>query len=166
LSATDETDLTPLPQLCPPSISLEDRLQISRETSEVLTRCTKPPDTPTDMFCLTDSSRSKLLLKMETPLLRTDHSNDVRRFRKRLDPHRMLDACQPYLIVETEGNVLDRCRKAADQMQSSFQHERLQVAKETIIALTEYLRDNWTPQDDEPLLTHELSKSKVCHFLQ
>ena len=79
----------------------------------------KTPNMPSDGLLLSDRKRSKMLLKLEMPVLINDHSKDMRWFRRPLDLQKLLTACaEAYSLQAPKGDgmpdVLDQCRTAAD----------------------------------------------------
>ncbi len=144
----------------------EDKLQFNSRAGDLLARCMKGPSMPSDRLLLSDSQRSKMLLKMETPMLRSDHSKNMRWFRKPMDLEKLLIPLAEDRSLQAPENddiqdILEECRSAADLVGIDVTRERLETTVEVVKALSDYLRDSWSPTDENDLLRRELIRPQV-----
>lgn len=89
-------------------------------------------------------------LRIELPLLRTNHSADFKAFATAEDPH-IKSGCLPTEPLDIEKNEgLDwpsTCAVLADELWGILYKEKFEVAKDTLIYLQAAIKDTWTKED-------------------
>ena len=146
-----------------PKTLQEDKLQISPEATTLLSECMRMSDLPPVEDYLPTPSR-KGSLRMELPMLISDHIKDMRWFRKRLDLDKMLEVCKESPLASKEQGFLDITEEAeatVRRLENQLANERLHIKKDVVSALTEYVQDSWSIHDDEEFLRRELIQPKV-----
>ena len=169
LTEIDLTDRSPeLPELsdfkpthCEPPA--ESKLQVSRAASRLLISVTKQPPKPEWKDFLSDHQKLRKL-KMEQPLLMTDHQKDMRRFL----PRRSLgieDIDFPLEDLDEENDEglrrPSRVRGMCAEWKKKIANEKLQTTRDTLQLLHHTLRDTWTEADRDELLREHLRFKKV-----
>jgi len=143
-----------------------DRLLLSRESAELISRTTKyePVESFDDPFVL--RSRRDLSWKtlVELPLLRSVNEVDRRNFARRdAFEINMKDIKFPLEIMEGEDSLdLDpKLFTHGAKLIKELKKEKLAVSREAIVLLSSGLRDDWTPEDEKKLWESSYKYNKV-----
>ncbi len=128
------------------------------------------------LFPLLDSRRTKTL-RLEGPLLRSDHASDFRAFARWEESH-FRDGCLPMEPLDDEMDVgLEWPRKlymVPAKLLEELASEKIEMTKETFIYLQTTLKGIWTEEDDGKMwgsvtpykrVRFILSGSPVSHIL-
>jgi len=95
-------------------------------------------------------------MRLELPLLKSDHQMDCSRFACRKDfETKLKDVKLPLEVVDDEKNeglaFPSHLYIKGDEIMKALKKERLAVSKETILVLTEAIKMDWTEADEEDL---------------
>lgn len=154
-----------LPQLEFPSVSTIERLNLSREGLELLASITKEESIDDILLPMLDCRRTKKL-RVESPVLRSDHESDCKDFARREGFETKLEEIilpQEH-VNEANGGGLGfpphLWNKGAEIMEQ-LKHEKLAVAKETMLYLKVIIKDTWADEDEQELWSSLLPYKKV-----
>lgn len=159
-------DLRELPDFVPPQFDppSDGKLRVSQKASRLVVETTTQPPKPDWRNLLSDHRRIRKL-KIEPPLLITDHSKDMRKFL----PKRSVgieDIDFPLEVVDTEkGEGLSwpsHMSTLRSQWDHEITHHKLQTSRETLKFLSRTLRDTWTEEDNRKLVRECSKVEKAC----
>jgi hypothetical protein len=154
------SDFVP-PQTDPPS---DGKLRVSQKAGRLLVSIATQPPKPEWRHLLSDHQKLRKL-KVEPPLLMTDHSKDMRKFLpKRSIEIEDIDFSLDALDAEKdEGlNWPSHISKLCSQWDDEIAHEKLQTSRETLQFLGRALRDTWTEENNRELVKDLSKVEKVC----
>ena len=169
LNEVDLVDRSPelpeLPNFAPPDYepTTDTKLKLNREASKLLLLTIKQPQKPMWKDLLSDH-RKLQKLKVEQPLLMTDHQKDMKKFL----PKRSLSIEDIEFALEKldEENDEGLCwpssaRELRTQWDYDRAHEKLQTSRATLLFLIQRQRDTWTDADHNDLVKELLNSVKV-----
>lgn len=118
----------------------------------------------TILFPLLDSRRTKYL-RLETPLLQTDHASDFRAFARWEESH-FKDGCLPMEPLDDEMDVGLEWPQALKLLPAKILKElgseKVEMMKETFIYLQANLKGAWTEEDHRKMWESTTSYKRVC----
>jgi hypothetical protein len=152
-----------------PELGVEERLSISKEAALLLASITRE-QTAEEIDVLVSPMLHSIdgikKLKLELPLLRSDHEADCKEFgRKEGFEIKLKDVKLPLEIVNIEnGEGLQwpsHFRALGTKIAKELKQERISVSKDTVGYLSRKLTSVWTEEDEEDLWKREQSYKRV-----
>lgn len=142
----------------------EPKFRLSRKAACLLASSVKPPSAPSWSYTLPDHRRVQKL-KVEQPILKSDHDSDMRKVRCR-KPFKLeainLVPMEMDEVEDEEGLACSpRIRELAAQWDKKIAAEKLQTTREVLKALQDALRPVYTPHMHEAIIGEELAFTKV-----
>lgn len=162
------TDDTHLPHIdLPVDGSKQETLTLDKGAAELLQGANNGLATPGELeaiiFPLLDTRQTKKL-RLETPLLRTDHDSDFRSF-ARWEISHFKDGCLPWEPLDDEMDVgLEWPKRLKDlpaKLLKELESEKIEVQKDILVYLQAAIKGNLTADDDEEVWESEISYKRV-----
>jgi hypothetical protein len=159
---------TGLPNIeLPIDVDIEDRLTLTKDAARLLQDASNGPSSSSEidelMFPLLDY-RQVRELRLELPLLSTDHASDFREFAKWEDSH-IKDGCLPMEPLDDELDVSlewhQRFKTLPTDLLNELKVEKIEFTKDTLLHLQATVKDCWTEEDDQQVWEECLSYKKV-----
>ncbi len=146
----------------------DDKLHISREALALLAECTKTPPAP-DRATILGDSQSAQRLKLEMPMLISDHARDMKWFEKGVDLQKLLQNCRETSKLESPEmdslpDIAKECERNVKSINTQIQNERLETTLNVLKVLTDCSRDTWKEQDMEDIVKQDLKSTKVLRL--
>lgn len=147
----------------------EPKLQLSREASMLLAESIKDPCPVIDWDHLLPKRHRIEDLKLEEPLLATDHETDVRSFKKSAlrarDSHILLaqftpNKCFPDNVFEKEWDDIVHGRSLR-AVKEQLKQEKVHTMRESLVRLSKALKHDSTDKERGEVMTKDLSYIKV-----
>lgn len=153
---SDDSDLPQFDIQGKDAFSTEERLTVSREAARLLASVAKEHSINSInslVLPLLDCRRTKNL-RVEFPLLRTDHESDCKRFAQRKGFELQLkDVKLPLEIVKEEDDegltFPSRLYSVGEEIMGKLKVEKLEVRKETMAYLQHTLKYTWFESDEK-----------------
>ena len=156
---------------CPPSdrdkILREEKQQLTRGAAHLLFECMRIHSAPhwTSILDLERCNETQRL-KLEMPLLSSNHQDDMRWFTKGIElpkltrnfvaTHSPLDT-----TVDEPFDILEECESQIATMLSEINNERPEINVEAVKLIAKCKSPSWTQNDLDELVKEELSYRKV-----
>jgi len=156
-----------------PELKIEERATLSKEAA-ILLRFASCEDDAEHVESLTrsllDSREFLKKMRIELPLLESDHATDCRRFGSREGFEiTTKDVRFPLEIVDEEkGEGLSfpsRWENRGSELMETLKEERLAIGKETMLYLQDTLKVTWTEDDEKALWAQEQTYKRVSPSL-
>jgi hypothetical protein len=103
-------------------------------------------------------------LRVEVPLLRSDHEQDFKAF-ARWEDTQFVDGCLP---LEPLDDELDeglgwpsKHHGTSARLIKETQEEKLELSRDAVLALQTYLKDSWTDEDEKKAWAKDMSRYEV-----
>lgn len=113
-------------------------------------------------------ARKVKTLRMETPLLMTDHATDFKDFALWEESHYM-DGCLPMEPLDDEMDVglgwPKRLQKLPAVILSGLQGETMELSKEMLLYLRAEVKGSWTEEDETVLWQNATPYKRACLLL-
>jgi hypothetical protein len=148
----------------------ESKLQLSREASHILANSIRDPCQIIPWDDLLPKRHSMDNLKLEEPLLATDHETDVWNFQRSaarcLDLETFMVHCTPKESNPREdfqdewNDILSG--RSLEELKTQLKREKVHATRDTLIYTTQILKDNMAGERDEAL-TAGFGLNKVNH---
>jgi hypothetical protein len=107
-------------------------------------------------------------LRIETPLLMTDHAIDFKDFARWEESH-YIDGCLPMEPLDDEMDVglgwPERLQKLPAVILKELQGEALELSKEVLLYLRAEVKGSWTEEDEKEVWENATAYSRVCILL-
>lgn len=163
---TDESDLLNIDTQS--HISIQETLALDKCGAELLQGVSNGPSTSSDLesilFPLLDTRQAKKL-RIEIPLLRTDHASDFSAFARWEESH-FRDGCLPMEPLDDEmdlGLVWPRRLEILPiKLLRELESEKAEMLKDSLIYLQATLKGTWTEEDDKEMWEGVTSYKRVC----
>ena len=145
----------------------EEKQQLTRGATHLLSECMKIPSAPhwTSILDLERCNETQRL-KLEMPLLSSNHQDDMRWFTKGIElpkltrdfvaAHRPLNT-----TVDERFDILEECESQIATMLLEINNERPEINVEAIKLIAKCRSPSWTQNDLDELVKEELSHRKV-----
>lgn len=135
-------------------VNTQETLALDKSAAELLHGANNGLTTPEELediiFPLLDTRQTKKL-RLETPLLRTDHESDFRSFARWENSH-FKDGCLPWEPLDNEMDVglewPKRLRDLPAKLLKELESEKIEMQKHTLTYLQAIIKGNWTLEDD------------------
>jgi hypothetical protein len=153
-----------------PELRVEERLSISKEAAFLLASVSRE-QTAQEIDALVlpmlNSRNGTKKLKIELPLLHSDHEGDCEQFGRREGFEvKLEDVKLPFEVVSEEsGQGLkwpSHFRALGTKTTEELKQERISVSKDTVGYLSGTLESVWTEEDEKNLWEREQSYKRVC----
>jgi hypothetical protein len=143
----------------------KDKLQVTISAARLLSDCAKSPlSSDVDVFSLV-SEPPKRHLRVETPMLESDHAQDMKWFRKPIDPWNLIPGIVASVNAHSVKNqitdILADCENASASLQEVTLKERVQVSVRSLEKLKLCATDPLTKKDMEDALQSGFKMAKV-----
>lgn len=144
----------------------EPKFRLDRKAASLLSSCLQSPPKPDWPKILPDHRRAKRL-KIEQPVLRTDHAADMKKIRCRELPK--ISPPRPVFVnkAKLQGQCLawpTRIRALSANWDKKIAAEKLRMSWAVFKALQDTLNPRYNPETLESLMAKDLRFSKVWHF--
>lgn len=143
----------------------EPKFRLNSKTASLLASCLRPPPAPAQAWPSTLSDYHRLKnLKLEHPVLKTDHASDMNKVRTRKISKTMVLDLPPIEVAEkASGNLVwsPGIPILASNWNKKVTGEKLQTTLQVFKALQETLSPVYAPQMYEAILNEELALTKV-----
>ncbi|TAQ84227.1 hypothetical protein B7494_g7449 [Chlorociboria aeruginascens] len=154
-------------------VNLDERLTISRDGACILASVSKEMAAANSLEQIEPSfigHRELKSIQIETPLLRSDHDNDIRLFARRESFEiKLKDLDLPLERVNVEENeglsFPSKLWNLSEETLVTLQHEKLEVTRDTLVYLQDTLKNDLMEVDDQNLWI-SLSTYKRSHALE
>jgi len=165
------TEDTHLPNIdLPVHVNLQETLTLDKRATEFLHSANSGLTTLEELediiFPLLDTCQTKKL-RLETPLLRTDHESDFRSFARWESSH-FKDGCLPWEPLDDEMDVglgWPRSLKGLPvKLLKELRSEKIEMQKDTLFYLQATIKSNWTSENDKKMWESATSYKRV-HIL-
>ena len=147
---------------CIEELPPETKFRLDSKAASLLASCIKPQRTLSSSDTLFDHHRVKNL-KIEEPVLRTDHDNDMRKIRFRKPPKASLNLRSIELAEHEDGQLA--CSPTliglAAEWDKKITEEKLQTTREVLKALQDTLRPVYTPEMHDAIIAEGLASTEV-----
>jgi hypothetical protein len=151
------SDHSHLPQLSlSGTVNTDERLTISKEAALLIASVSRQETSEwADSIMLQMiGSRKNRNLRLELPLLKSDHETDCKRFAKREGFEIQLKNVKlPLEVVDEETNggltLLASLWNKGTEMLDELKRERLEVSKDTLVRLQNILKNDWAEEDEK-----------------
>lgn len=149
----------------PPELACAEKLSVDRETVVFLKEIMTTADTSFDItepLSRADMARS---LRVELPILRTDHEYDMLHFGHRYTPQLDDIALVPEPVDEEKDEGLSWPKaylQLPEQIWEKATTEKLEISKEAIMFLQETLKIATEPESEEEKLLRDINYERVC----
>jgi hypothetical protein len=148
------------------SLFCTSKLQVGSSAVMKLAEMTKPPETERWEKILGNPFRQRDL-RVEEPLLISDHEKDMRWFKKPLDLHRIVQELRSGLDVvvsppHNEAGFLAECKRAVEDANQALREIRLDATDSALKLLAKSTDDYASQHNIEEVYKTLLSKPKVC----
>jgi hypothetical protein len=158
-------DLQNPPALDYDKLLRDDKLQLSHTAGHLLAECLQSPPRPHWTEVLTDHN-SMRKLRMEMPMLISDHERDMKWFKKGLDLRKLTRDFARGRNPERDSTDafsgdLARCKQLSSAMREEIGCERLETAFEVMKYLAACTGDDWTEQHMKEIIAEDLKPSHV-----
>lgn len=145
----------------------EPKLRLNSKTASLLASSLRPPPAPALDWSTSFPHQAQLKsLKLEQPVLRTDHGSDMKKIHCRKARSPIPIDLIPLEVDEESGGSLSSLLEIASlakQWDKKLKREKLQTTRHVLKSLQEILRPVYTPQVYETILAEELTLRKVWH---
>ncbi len=143
-------------------LPLETKFSLDSKAASVLASCMTTQRARTSSDMLSDHHRVKNL-KLEQPLLRTDHDNDMNKigFRKLPKSTLNLQCIESAKHKDEELASSPVLTGFAAEWDKKIGEEKLQTTREVLKALQDTLRPVYTPEMHEAIIAEDLTSTKV-----
>jgi hypothetical protein len=161
-------DDTHLPSIdLPVHVNVQETLTLNKQASGFLhgahNGLAAPEELEDIIFPLLDTRQTKKL-RLETPLLRTDHESDFRSFARWENSH-FKDGCLPWEPLDDEMDVglewPKRLKDLPTKLLKELGSEKIEMQKDTLFYLQATIKGNWTPEDDRKVWESATSYKRV-----
>lgn len=154
----------------PDNFSTDERLTLSKDAARLLASVTQDEtDDSIDTFVLSmlDCRYSKKL-RVEMPLLRSDHETDCREFALRDSFEiRLQDIQLPLEVVDEANNEglgwSIRLRSLSIELMEQLKLEKLEVRRDTMGYFQNAVKVNWTDEDDNEIWSSLMMYKRVSN---
>ena len=162
------TDDTHLPSIdLQVHVNVQETLTIDKRAAEFLHGANNGLTTPEELediiFPLLDTRQTKKL-RLETPLLRTDHESDFRSFARWENSH-FKDGCLPWEPLDDEMDVglqwPKRLKDLPAKLLKELESEKIEMQKDTLFYLQATIKGNRTSEDDRKVWESATSYKRV-----
>jgi len=161
-----------LPDLVPPDIAVdlqEPKLQLSRTGALLLAESIRKPDPAIPWDTMLPDPRRVQKMKMEEPLLASDHDTDVAAFKREaaqgMNTTRLVQFCTSTTDVSADycDNVWDGIESGRylKEVEEILNAEKVHITKETILDLADALKDTVTQADVDESMKMDILALKV-----
>lgn len=166
---TRENDCFDLPRdpSCPDYDELlrDDKVHVSPKAITVLTECTRRPPAP-DWRSVLEGSQSTQRLKIEMPMLVSNHTRDMQWFKKGVDLSKLLGNCKETSRLESPAigdlpDILEQCERDANSIITEIENERVETTMDVLKVLRAGSCDTWTKEDMQDIVERDLKPAKV-----
>ena len=150
---------------------LNERLTISKEGAQVIAWALRPeqPKSIDAVVCSMLGSRDFKMIRLELPVLKTDHESDVKEFARRqaFEPQ-LKDVRLPLEELDEKKNETLEFSPAiwnlaADQMED-LRKEKITVSRETLQFIQSYIINDWTDADEKEVLKTTQKYTRVSTY--
>jgi len=153
-------------------IKIEERLSLSKDAVSLLASVAREETLETiDSLVLPMLSRVTTIrnLRLELPLLKSDHETDCKTFARREDfETKIQDVKLPLEAVHEENNEGPRwpvrLSKLGSETLEKLKQERLSATKDVLTYLQQALKVEWTKDDEENLCNSERKYKRVRKY--
>ncbi len=163
------TDDTGLPCIeFPLYVDTNEHLTVDKGAAELLQAAnnglTTSKEVETIAFSMLDGRLTRKL-RVETPLLKTDHMSDFKDFAKWEQSHRR-DGSLPMEPLDEEMDVglewPQRLLTMPGELMKEVEGGKIEILKETLVYLQAAIKDNWTEGDEREVWEGASSYIRVC----
>lgn len=162
------TDDTALPQIdLPPHVNTQETLALDKRGAELLRAANNGLTTPEereDIILLLLDKRQTKKLRLEMPLLRTDHDSDIRSFAAWDNSH-LKDGCLPWEPLDDEMDVgLEWPKRLKDlpaKVMEELGSEKTEIQKDILIYLQATIKVCLTAEDERQVWDSATSYKRV-----
>lgn len=164
LPSSEDTSLPELEMPFVGKLPPGPKFRLDSKAASLLASSIKPPPALPWSDTLSDH-RQVRKLKIERPVLKTHHENDMRKIRCRKLPKAAVDLA-PIELDETEGlGCPPRLTGLATEWDKKVAEEKLQTTREVLKALQDTLRPVYTSEMHEAIIAEGLALTKVWQFV-
>jgi hypothetical protein len=164
-SLTDDTNLSHID--LPVHVNTQETLNLDKRGAELLQGANNgliaPEELEDIIFPLLDTRQTKKL-RLETPLLRTDHESDFRNF-ARWEISHFKDGCLPWEPLDDEMDVgLEWPKRLKDlpvKLLRELESEKIEMQKDTLSYLQASIKGTWTAEDERKVWESATSYKRV-----
>ena len=107
-------------------------------------------------------------LRMETPLLMTDHATDFKDFAQWEESH-YIDGCLPMEPLDDEMDVglgwPEKLQKLPAAILKELKREKIELSKEVLIYLRAEVKGSWTEENNREVWENATPHKRVCTLL-
>ena len=146
-----------------PVIPTDSNLQVSREAFSLLSECMISLPSP-DWKAVLQDCQPLSNLKVEMPMLISDHEKDMRWFKKRVDLGKLIRDYQTIPespINDSLPDLIEECKTYASSVHTQVRQERLELTSKVMETLADCISDSWTETETEEVIRKELKATRV-----
>jgi len=150
------------------NFSTEERLEVSRDAASLLASLNQDETLEwIDSLVLPMLDvREIKKMRLELPLLSTDHESDCRAFARREGFEvKLEDVKLPMETVNDENNEglmwPSRFLNLGAEIVEHLKHEKLEVSRDTLVYLQNILKNSWTEEDEKTVWDNKLKYKRV-----